>query len=72
MIFKRGRYSGFLRPISYVIDLLIINILAYRFFEDNSFFPIDNNTCHCGLVLNASIHFLINVLLLVWIVPNET
>lgn len=33
MIFKRGRYSGFLRPISYVIDLLIINLLAYRFFE---------------------------------------
>ena len=24
MIFKRGRYSGFLRPISYLIDLLII------------------------------------------------
>lgn len=35
MIFKRGRYSGFLRPISYVIDLLIINILVYRFFEEN-------------------------------------
>lgn len=35
MIFKRGRYSGFLRPISYVIDLLIINLLAYRFFEGN-------------------------------------
>lgn len=33
MIFKRGRYSGFLRPISYVIDLLIINLMAYRFFE---------------------------------------
>ena len=38
MIFKRGRYSGFLRPISYVIDLLIINLLAYRFFEDNLIF----------------------------------
>lgn len=38
MIFKRGRYSGFLRPISYVIDLLIINVLAYRFFEDNLIF----------------------------------
>lgn len=35
MIFKRGRYSGFLRPISYAIDLLIINVLAYRFFEEN-------------------------------------
>jgi len=38
MIFKRGRYSGFLRPISYIIDLLIINVLAYRFFEDNIIF----------------------------------
>ena len=38
MIFKRGRYSGFLRPISYIIDLLIINLLAYRFFEDNIIF----------------------------------
>lgn len=35
MIFKRGRYSGFLRPISYTIDLLIINLLAYRFFDDH-------------------------------------
>ncbi len=38
MIFKRGRYSGFLRHNSYVIDLLIINLLAYRFFEDNLIF----------------------------------
>lgn len=35
MIFKRGRYSGFLRPISYTIDLLLINFSAYGFFEDN-------------------------------------
>ncbi len=35
MIFKRGRYSGFLRPISYIIDLLIVNVLAFRFFEEN-------------------------------------
>lgn len=35
MIFKRGRYSGFLRPISYIIDLLIINVLAYPFFQDS-------------------------------------
>ena len=33
MIYKTGRYSGFLRPISYIIDLLIINLLAYQFFE---------------------------------------
>ncbi|MEZ4857325.1 MAG: undecaprenyl-phosphate glucose phosphotransferase [Flavobacteriaceae bacterium] len=38
MIFKRGRYSGFLRPISYTIDLLIINVLAYPFFEDKILF----------------------------------
>ena len=28
MIFKRGRYSGFLRPISYIIDLLIIGFIT--------------------------------------------
>jgi putative colanic acid biosynthesis UDP-glucose lipid carrier transferase len=33
MIFKRGRYIGFLRPISYVIDLLIIHVLANQFFD---------------------------------------
>lgn len=38
MIFKRGRYSGFLRPISYGIDLLIINLLAYSFFEKPIFY----------------------------------
>jgi len=35
MIFKKGRFSGFLRPISYAIDLLIIHILAYQFFDKN-------------------------------------
>ena len=34
MIFQRGRYSGFLRPISYILDLAIIFFLAYYFFED--------------------------------------
>ena len=29
MIFKRGRYSGFLRPISYLIDLLIIGFFSF-------------------------------------------
>jgi len=38
MIYKTGRYSGFLRPISYIIDLLIINLLAYQFFELNFLF----------------------------------
>ncbi len=32
-MFKRGRYSGLLRPISYVIDLTIIHVLAYQFFD---------------------------------------
>lgn len=31
-LFKHGRYSGFLRPISYGIDLFIINVLAVKFF----------------------------------------
>jgi len=33
MIYRTGRYSGYLRPISYVIDLAIIHILAYHFFS---------------------------------------
>ena len=31
-LFKHGRYSGYLRPISYVIDLCIINLLAILFY----------------------------------------
>jgi len=38
MIYKTGRYSGFLRPISYIIDLLIIHLLAYQFFESQLLF----------------------------------
>lgn len=38
MIYKTGRYSGFLRPISYIIDLLIIHLLAYQFFESRLLF----------------------------------
>ena len=34
MIFQRGRYSGFLRPISYLLDLTIIFLLAYYFFGE--------------------------------------
>ena len=30
-LFKQGRYSGFLRPISYLIDLIIINLLGVPF-----------------------------------------
>lgn len=32
MLFKRGRYSGYLRPISYTIDLVIIQAVAYFIF----------------------------------------
>ena len=39
-MFKIGRYSGYLRPISYLIDLSIINVLAYLFFLNN--FQISN------------------------------
>ncbi len=34
-LFKQGRYSGYLRPISYLIDLSIINGLAIFFFFSN-------------------------------------
>ena len=34
-MFKKGRFSGYLRPISYLIDLSIINVLAYLFFSNN-------------------------------------
>ncbi|MCH9661209.1 MAG: undecaprenyl-phosphate glucose phosphotransferase, partial [Bacteroidetes bacterium] len=33
MIFKTGRYSGFLRPFTYVVDLVVIHVLAYYFFQ---------------------------------------
>ena len=38
MIYKTGRYSGFLRPIAYAIDLGIIHLLAMPFFEENYIF----------------------------------
>lgn len=34
-MFKSGRYSGLLRPISYGMDLFLINILAFEFFGNN-------------------------------------
>jgi putative colanic acid biosynthesis UDP-glucose lipid carrier transferase len=34
-LFKQGRYSGYLRPISYLIDLSIINGLAIFYFYKN-------------------------------------
>ncbi len=34
-LFKHGRYSGYLRPISYVIDLCIINLLAIFYYFNN-------------------------------------
>jgi len=35
MIFRSGRYSGYLRPISYVIDLCIVHGFAYTFFTES-------------------------------------
>ncbi|MGB0788723.1 MAG: undecaprenyl-phosphate glucose phosphotransferase, partial [Marinirhabdus sp.] len=32
MQFERGRYSGYLRPLSYVIDLTIVHLFALFFF----------------------------------------
>src|SRR5690554_181260 len=32
-MFKSGRYSGFLRPISYGLDLFIVHFLAYKLFK---------------------------------------
>ena len=34
-MFKKGRFSGYLRPLAYGIDLSIINLLAYTCFSDN-------------------------------------
>ena len=34
MIFKSGRYSGFIKPISYILDLCIIHVLAFPFFNE--------------------------------------
>ena len=39
-LFKHGRYSGYLRPISYLIDLSIINGLAVLYFFKNINHPI--------------------------------
>ena len=36
MIFKRGRYSGFLRPISYVIDLIVIGYFSMGIISEKS------------------------------------
>ncbi len=38
MMFKRGRYSGLIRPISYGIDLFIIFFFAKEFFQENSIY----------------------------------
>lgn len=36
MIFKRGRYSGFLRPISYAIDLIVIGYFSMGIISEKS------------------------------------
>lgn len=39
-MFKSGRYSGFIRPISYGLDLILIHLLAFEFFGNT--FPYFN------------------------------
>ena len=36
MIFKRGRYSGFLRPISYAIDLIVMGYFSMSIISEKS------------------------------------
>jgi len=36
MIFKRGRYSGYLRPISYIVDLIIIGYFSIGIISEKS------------------------------------
>jgi len=58
MIYRTGRYSGYLRPISYIIDLGIIHILAYQFFSSS--FHFINYTIFISLawiVLSLRSHF---------------
>ena len=31
MIYRRGRYSGYIRPFNYLVDLCIVNFLASQF-----------------------------------------
>ena len=38
MIFKTGRYSGFIKPITYLIDLCVIHSMAIPFFENKFIF----------------------------------
>jgi putative colanic acid biosynthesis UDP-glucose lipid carrier transferase len=38
MIFKSGRYSGYIRPLSIILDLVIIHLLAKSFFIDKIHF----------------------------------
>ncbi len=34
---KTGRFSGYIRPFTYVLDLIIINLLAYLVLPENLF-----------------------------------
>lgn len=55
MIFKRGRYSGYIRPISYLIDLIIIGYFAYGIIFSKSYF--------LNFILYISITWIISSLL---------
>ncbi len=34
MLFKRGRYSGFIRPIIYILDIVLLTIYVYIYIKD--------------------------------------
>ncbi|WP_179318734.1 undecaprenyl-phosphate glucose phosphotransferase [Winogradskyella helgolandensis] len=57
-LFKQGRYSGYLRPISYIIDLLIINVIAVFYLFNESYpFAFLALISICWFFLSVYSHF---------------
>ena len=58
MVSKQGRYSGYLRPISYVIDLAIISVLAAQFeFSVLDYLSYFTFTTIAWVILSLKINF---------------
>lgn len=58
MVSKQGRYSGYLRPISYVIDLAIISVLAAQFeFSAVDYLSYFTFTTFAWVILSLKINF---------------
>lgn len=55
MSFKRGRYSGYIRPISYAIDLLLLIFLCRFFFEETDSIYIFIGYLVLGWILSTAI-----------------